>query len=92
MQKVAREMNLSETAFLLRGVIITSRASQPGIDSISRFFAPAAGINEDPVTGSAHCCLAPFWGKKLCTGIPLSDTSPLNAGEPLQCGSVKTGG
>ena len=31
----------------------------------SRFFAPAAGINEDPVTGSAHCCLGPFWGARL---------------------------
>jgi predicted PhzF superfamily epimerase YddE/YHI9 len=32
---------------------------------VSRFFAPAAGVNEDPVTGSAHCCLAPFWAKRL---------------------------
>jgi predicted PhzF superfamily epimerase YddE/YHI9 len=34
-------------------------------DFISRFFAPAFGVNEDPVTGSAHCCLGPYWAKKL---------------------------
>ncbi len=36
-----------------------------GFDFVSRFFAPASGVNEDPVTGSAHCCLAPFWAKRL---------------------------
>jgi PhzF family phenazine biosynthesis protein len=48
-----------------RGVIVTSRASSPGYDFVSRFFAPQAGINEDPVTGSAHCCLGLFWQKRL---------------------------
>lgn len=48
-----------------RGVIVTSRADEPRFDFISRFFAPAAGIDEDPVTGSAHCCLADFWRKRL---------------------------
>jgi len=48
-----------------RGVIVTSPSSQPEYDFISRFFAPALGINEDPVTGSAHCCLGPYWQKKL---------------------------
>jgi PhzF family phenazine biosynthesis protein len=48
-----------------RGVIVTSRADSPAYDFISRFFAPAVGINEDPVTGSAHCCLGPFWGVRL---------------------------
>lgn len=48
-----------------RGVIITARASRPGFDFISRFYAPAAGILEDPVTGSAHCTLAPFWSERL---------------------------
>jgi PhzF family phenazine biosynthesis protein len=48
-----------------RGVIVTSRASSPGYDFISRFFAPRAGVNEDPVTGSAHCCLTPFWAARL---------------------------
>jgi len=48
-----------------RGVVVTSRSDSPGFDFVSRFFAPAAGINEDPVTGSAHCCLAPYWGERL---------------------------
>jgi PhzF family phenazine biosynthesis protein len=48
-----------------RGFIVTSRSDSSQYDFISRFFAPAAGINEDPVTGSAHCCLGPYWAKKL---------------------------
>lgn len=48
-----------------RGVIVTSRASMPGYDFVSRFFAPRVGVNEDPVTGSAHCCLAPYWCSKF---------------------------
>ena len=46
-----------------RGVIVTSRASD--YDFVSRFFAPNVGVNEDPVTGSAHCSLAPYWSRKL---------------------------
>lgn len=48
-----------------RGVIVTSRASTQGYDFVSRFFAPRVGVNEDPVTGSAHCCLAPYWCSKF---------------------------
>jgi predicted PhzF superfamily epimerase YddE/YHI9 len=48
-----------------RGFIVTAKASTSGFDFVSRFFAPAAGVNEDPVTGSAHCCLAPFWAERL---------------------------
>lgn len=48
-----------------RGFIVTSRSDSSQYDFISRFFAPAAGVNEDPVTGSAHCCLGPYWAKKL---------------------------
>ncbi len=48
-----------------RGFIVTSRSDSSEYDFISRFFAPAFGINEDPVTGSAHCCLGPYWAKKL---------------------------
>jgi len=48
-----------------RGVIVTSRATSAGWDFVSRFFAPGSGIDEDPVTGSAHCCLAPFWSRRL---------------------------
>jgi len=47
-----------------RGVMITA-AGSAGFDFVSRFFAPAVGIDEDPVTGSAHCCLGPYWGAKL---------------------------
>lgn len=46
-------------------VIITARSDQPQYDFISRFFAPQLGVDEDPVTGSAHCLLAPFWAEKL---------------------------
>ncbi|MGE0021401.1 MAG: PhzF family phenazine biosynthesis protein [Draconibacterium sp.] len=46
-----------------RGVICTSKSNK--YDFVSRFFAPAVGINEDPVTGSAHTMLIPFWAKKL---------------------------
>jgi len=49
----------------VRGVMVTSLSSSPGYDFVSRFFAPRVGVNEDPVTGSAHCCLGPFWGNRL---------------------------
>ncbi len=48
-----------------RGVIVTAASKSNEYDFISRFFAPASGIDEDPVTGSAHCCLGPFWYSKL---------------------------
>lgn len=48
-----------------RGIIVTSVSSSDEYDFVSRFFAPRIGINEDPVTGSAHCCLGPFWKRKL---------------------------
>ncbi|MDQ6891684.1 MAG: PhzF family phenazine biosynthesis protein [Acidobacteriota bacterium] len=48
-----------------RGVIVTARSERPEHDFVSRYFAPAAGIDEDPVTGSAHCCLGPFWAERL---------------------------
>jgi len=49
----------------VRGVIVTSRSSDPQFDFLSRFFAPGAGIDEDPVTGSAHTALTPFWSARL---------------------------
>jgi PhzF family phenazine biosynthesis protein len=49
----------------VRGIIVTSLASTAGWDFVSRFFAPGAGIDEDPVTGSAHCALTPYWNRKL---------------------------
>ena len=50
---------------IVRGVIITAPSARPEFDFVSRFFAPAVGVDEDPVTGSAHCCLGPFWAARL---------------------------
>jgi PhzF family phenazine biosynthesis protein len=48
-----------------RGVIVTAIADAPDADFVSRFFAPRAGIPEDPVTGSAHCALGPYWAPRV---------------------------
>ena len=48
-----------------RGIIVTARATTPGYDFVSRFFGPRAGVPEDPVTGSAHCALGPYWQSRL---------------------------
>ena len=48
-----------------RGLIVTSKSADSTYDFQSRFFAPASGVNEDPVTGSAHCALTPYWSAKL---------------------------
>jgi len=60
-----------------RGVIVTAAGDRPGIDCVSRFFAPQSGVPEDPVTGSAHCSLAPFWagriGRNELVGEQVSD-------------------
>ncbi|MGE0442319.1 MAG: PhzF family phenazine biosynthesis protein [Gemmatimonadales bacterium] len=48
-----------------RGIIVTAPGDEPGLDFVSRFFGPAAGIPEDPVTGSAHCTLGPYWAQRL---------------------------
>jgi PhzF family phenazine biosynthesis protein len=47
----------------MRGVIVTSRSRE--YDFVSRWFGPAVGVDEDPVTGSSHCCLAPYWSSRL---------------------------
>jgi predicted PhzF superfamily epimerase YddE/YHI9 len=52
----------------VRGVIVTARSESGDADFVSRFFAPGVGIDEDPVTGSAHCALAPYWQGKLGKG------------------------
>jgi PhzF family phenazine biosynthesis protein len=62
-EAIVRELEPDFThlkTFAVPGVIVTS-PSDRSFDFISRFFAPNLGINEDPVTGSAHCCLAPYW-------------------------------
>jgi len=48
-----------------RGVMVTAPSERPEYDFVSRFFAPAVGVDEDPVTGSAHCTLGPYWQRKL---------------------------
>jgi PhzF family phenazine biosynthesis protein len=48
-----------------RGVMVTAPSSSGDYDFVSRFFAPRVGVDEDPVTGSAHCCLAPYWAREL---------------------------
>ena len=67
-EKVLRGMapNFGRLAAIsCRGVIVTARSEDPVYDFVSRFFAPASGIDEDPVTGSAHCTLAEFWQSRL---------------------------
>lgn len=51
--------------FPVRGVIVTGPSDEHQFDFVSRFFAPAVGVDEDPVCGSAHCCLTPYWAKRL---------------------------
>ncbi len=58
---------LRELQTVERGLIVTAAADDPAVDFVSRFFAPGAGIDEDPVTGSAHCTLTPYWARKLGT-------------------------
>lgn len=68
-EELVRGLNPDHTllrAIEARGVIVTSRpSSTTAADFVSRFFAPGSGVDEDPVTGSAHCCLAPYWASRL---------------------------
>ncbi len=63
-------------AWDVRGVLVTAAGDQPGVDFVSRCFFPALGVPEDPVTGSAHCALAPYWhgvtGRADLTGYQAS--------------------
>ncbi len=76
-----------------RGIIVTAKASpSKSYDFVSRFFGPAVGVDEDPVTGSAHCALAPYWSEKLdmtnLTGFQASDRGGIvkvrNKGERVE--------
>jgi predicted PhzF superfamily epimerase YddE/YHI9 len=80
----------------VRGVIVTSRASTTPFDFVSRFFAPGSGIDEDPVTGSAHCALAPYWAprlrkedfvatRRLCEAASCASRSPAIASPARSC-------
>ncbi|MEX2113834.1 MAG: PhzF family phenazine biosynthesis protein [Pirellulales bacterium] len=67
-EDVVRDMTPDFRALLdveCRGVIVTARSSDAEFDFVSRFFAPRAGVDEDPVTGSAHCTLAAYWHERL---------------------------
>ncbi len=67
-EKVLRGMSVQMNLLAklpARGVIVTCKSESADFDFLSRFFAPAAGVNEDPVTGSAHCALGPYWKTKL---------------------------
>ena len=63
-KKLAPDFN-ALSKIQIRGIIVTAQSVDKKCDFISRFFAPGAGVNEDPVTGSAHCCLAEYWGERL---------------------------
>ena len=78
-----------------RGVIVTSLSASPEFDFVCRFFAPAAGINEDPVTGSAYCCLGPFWQQRLKKDAFMAYQASLRGGivrVRLESGRVLLGG
>lgn len=78
-----------------RGIIVTSLADLPGYDFISRFFAPRVGVDEDPVTGSAHCCLGPYWAGRLNKNEFLAYQASARGGVlrvRLQDGRVALGG
>ncbi len=57
--------DIAAIARLERSGVIVTAPGDGSYDFVSRYFAPARGVAEDPVTGSAHCALAPFWAKRL---------------------------
>ena len=63
-----------------RAVIVTGPGDRPGIDCVSRVFGPNVGIPEDPVTGSAHCTLAAFWGDRLDRGELVGEQASARGG------------
>jgi PhzF family phenazine biosynthesis protein len=78
----------------VRGIIVTAKSDDAKFDFVSRFFCPAVGVNEDPATGSAHCCLAPYWAERLgkaeMTGFQLSKRTAIirvrSLGERIKLG------
>ena len=62
------------------GVIVTAARATASHDFVSRFFAPAAGVTEDPVTGSAHCALAPFWAERWAARSCAATRPPARGG------------
>jgi predicted PhzF superfamily epimerase YddE/YHI9 len=81
---VVREMtpDLAKLAKLkARGVIVTAPGAGRKFDFVSRFFGPRVGVPEDPVTGSAHCALAPWWGKRLGKALMTGYQASARGGE-----------
>jgi PhzF family phenazine biosynthesis protein len=67
-EKLLRDLQPDFTALgklPVRGVVVTARSETSEFDFVSRFFAPGSGVDEDPVTGSAHCALGPYWANQL---------------------------
>lgn len=78
-----------------RGIIITSDSKDPYYDFVSRYFAPWVGVNEDPVTGSAHCVLMPYWYEKKDKAKMIAHQNSARGGEIIMelCGDrVKLSG
>jgi len=63
-----------------QAVIVTAAGDRPGIDCVSRVFAPRVGIPEDPVTGSAHCALAVYWGDRLARAALVGEQASARGG------------
>ncbi len=63
-----------------RAVIVTAAGDREGIDCVSRVFGPNAGVREDPVTGSAHCTLAAFWGEQLRRDVLVGEQASARGG------------
>ena len=61
----SQSLKLTHNASLIRGVSVTKESSDPSLDFVSRYFAPWNGIDEDPVNGSSHTNLTPYWSHKL---------------------------
>jgi PhzF family phenazine biosynthesis protein len=62
-------------------IMVTAKGDQAPYDFVSRYFAPGAGINEDPVTGSAHCYLTPYWSKKIGKDSLIAYQASMRGGE-----------
>jgi predicted PhzF superfamily epimerase YddE/YHI9 len=76
-------------------VIVTAHADKGKYDFVSRFFAPQSGVPEDPVTGSAHCALAPYWSAKLGKNELMAYQASVRGGEiklRLEGNRVRLGG
>ena len=65
-------------------IVVTAPGDAPGLDFVSRFFGPGSGVPEDPVTGSAHCTLAPYWAEVLSKGTLVAEQRSARGGR-LRC-------